>query len=283
MTPVQRARSAACALAAGALLGACPAPPAPFYDDDIGVEALPIEPGTLAGTFALKTLNVRIVHVPVLGDYEGGGVNYRLVERTYDATTDTYAQQSQLCGGRNFEVAGVTTDEPQSSYRRVPRSTAETVTVNADGAYEATGHLQLWALRDLPDPFNTPLPDRAGAAGAPWTDRIFDMDEDGEPGFSAVLSGALEGKVYAFQRKTVNIHGVVRGPDLALGLADNVNELVTLGASNDFIDRPDEGSSEPHPDPKQSWFQEARLPDGADCDDVIVAETQGLLSAVRPF
>src|SRR5262245_33791889 len=110
-------------VAAGAL--ACEEKP--FFSDDLGVEAIPIAKGEAAGTFAPKPLNPTILHLPAgLGDKEGGGSNYRLVTRTYDAENDEYTQTSQLCGGFNFEVAGVVTSVPESTYRTVAEST-ETV------------------------------------------------------------------------------------------------------------------------------------------------------------
>ncbi len=271
---------------AGVALGtaACPADQ-PFFSSDIGVPAVPIEPGSAAGTFALKTLNVTLVHLPAgLGDQEGGGQNYRLVTRTYDADADVYHQTSTLCGGFNFEVAGVTTSCPESTYRAVPESKEETVTIDDAGHYTSTGHIQLWGLRDLPDPFTTELPTtKEDAAVTPWDERIFDMDGDGNPGITLFVSGLVSGQVYAFQRKTVDLDGITTSSDHMMGLAKNTSEALTIGADNPLVDRQSEGSAEPHPDPKKSYFEEARLPDGATCDDVMSAEDDGVLSDIRPF
>lgn len=258
--------------------------PEPVYDDELGLTAEPIAPGAAAGTFALKTVNTTLVHVPVLGDYAGGGVNYRLVTRTWDEATSTYAQTSRLCGGYNFEVAGVTTTLPEQTYQAVPPSTAETVTIDDDGAYSQTDHVQLWGLRDLPEPLTTPLPaSKDEAAAAPHADRIYDMDADDNAGVTAVISGAVGGEVFIIQRKTVQTTGLVLGPDHAIGLATNTNEVLQLGNTNPLLDRQSEGSAEAHPDPKRSWFEEARIADDADCDVVLGAEDAGLLSVVPPF
>lgn len=282
MGPAERTVAVAALL--GGLGAACPAEPAHF-DDDIGVQAIPAPAGSHAGTFALKTRNQTLVHVPVLGDYEGGGDNFRLVTRTWDVDREVYVQESSLCGGYNFEVAGVVTEAPRSTYRAVPASTAEEVVVDHDtGTYVATGHLQLWALRDLPDPYTTPLPTtKEEAAQAPWTERIYDMDDDANPAMTLFVSGAVEGEVYAFQRKTVDLDGIILGPDHAIGLARNTNEALTVAASNALVDRQSEGSSEPHPDPKRSFFEEVRIDDGADCDDVMAAAEDGTLPELPPF
>ena len=257
----------------------------PFFSSDIGVEATPIDKGAAAGTFALKTINSTLVHLPAgLGDKEGGGSNYRLVTRTYDADADVYEQSSVLCGGFNFEVAGVTTSCPASTYRAVAPSPKETVTIDDAGKYVAKGHLQLWGLKDLPDPYKTELPKtKEDAAAAPWDQRIFDMDGDGNPGITLFVTGLITGQVYAFQRKTVDLDGITTSADHMMGLAHNTNEALTIGADNPLVDRQSEGSAEPNPDPKRSYFEEARLKDGATCDDVMSAEDDGILSDIRPF
>jgi hypothetical protein len=266
------------------VLAACDGAPTPVYDDDIGVEAIPIAPGEAAGTFAVKVVNTTLVKVPVLGDYAGGGVNFRLAVRTWDADAGLYRQRSQLCGGYNIEVAGVLTSVPEPTYRAVAPSEQEVVEIDEGGAYAQRDHLQLWGLRDLPDPFSTPLPaNRDEAAQPPHVDRIFDMDVDDRPGITSIVSGAVNGEVYVAQRKTVATRGVVRGPDRAFGLSENTNELVQLGNNNALLDRQGEGSAGPHPDPLRSWFEEVRVADDFSCEDVMQAEDNGILSILPPF
>jgi len=266
------------------LMAACGGGPPPVFDDDIGVEAIPVAAGEAAGTFALKVVNTTLVQVPVLGDYAGGGVNYRLVTRTFDEAAGLYRQSSQLCGGFNVEVAGVVTSVPEPTYRAVAPSTDEVVEIDEGGAYAQRDHIQLWGLRDLPEPFTTPLPaDKVEAEEAPHRDRIFDMDDDGNPGITSIVSGAVNGEVYVIQRKTVTTRGVVLGPDRALGLSVNTNELVQLGNNNALLDRQSEGSAAAHPDPLRSWFEEVRVADDFSCDDVMRAEEDGILSIRRPF
>ena len=257
--------------------------PEPVFDDNIGVASIPILAGEAAGTFATKATNTTLVKTPI-GDYAGGGLNYRLLTRTFDEATNTYRQSSVLCGGFNFEVAGITTSLPESSYRAVAPSTQELVEIGDDGVFTQTGHLQLWGLRNLEDPFTTDLPaDKDEALGDAWRDRVFDMDDDDEPGVTTFVTGAVSGEVFIVQRKTVSTAGVVLGPDRVVGLAKSTNEVVQLGNTNVLLDRSSEGSAEAHPDPKRSWFEEARLNDDADCDDVMSAEDDGILSVRAPF
>jgi hypothetical protein len=273
--------------ASGCTGGFSPDAGEPFYSDDLGREAeLPGDEGVLAGTFALKTVNTTLITIPVIErEEQGGGVNFRLVTRTWDADASLYRQESSLCGGFNYEVAGVVTSLPESTYRAVPTSTEEIVDVDhTTGTYLSTGHLQLWALQDLPDPFTTPLPaTEQEATVPPHSDRIYDMDDDGELGVTTFVSGLVEGRQFIAQRKTVEIEGITIGPDYAFGLARNTNELVYLGNDNTLLDQRSEGASQPHPDPKESWFEEVRVDAGTTCDDVMAMSEDGTLSRVRPF
>jgi len=255
----------------------------PVYNDELGVTPILAKEGSLAGTFALRSINALLVSVPILGDLEGGGDNLRLIKRTWDPATKTYLQRSQLCGGQNFPVFGVITAAPESTYRLVPESTNEVVSVDHDtGAYLATGHVQLWALRDLADPINDPLPKTVPEAKGDFYSHIYDMDGDGHEGFTFNIKG--QGSVYVFQRKTIDFRGVILGPDRAIGVGTNVNETLTLSyRGSPLLDRQTEGSSRPNPDPLRSWFDEVRIPDDSDCDTVKAASLDGRLAAEAPF
>ena len=260
--------------------------PEPVFDEDLGLEAIPAEEGSLAGTFAIKALSATIVRIPVPGidDALGGGVNYRINRRTWDADAGVYRQQSELCGGFNFEVHGVITRAGPNAYRQVPLSTEEVIEVDhARGTYRATGHVQLWGF-DLDDALDGAFPTtREEALAPPHVDNIYDMDEDGDIGITLYVSGLVEGEVYAIQRKTVDLKGILQGPDRALGLATTGYESVTLGNNNPVLDQSSAGSAEPYPDPKESWFEEIRVDDDIACDEVVQLEARGELSRIRPF
>lgn len=135
----------------------------------------------------------------------------------------------------------------------------------------------------MPDPFETPLPStKEEAASEPHASRIYDMEGDGHPGVTILVEGLVNGEIYGIQRKTVELAGVSLGPDKAVGFAVLTKESLQLGANHDLLNA-GAGSSRAFPDPKESWFEEVRLPDGADCDDVLQAEAQGHLTHLGPF
>jgi hypothetical protein len=270
-------------------------PPFPHREDlDASWDDLPEEvqalgaasaPGALAGTFARIATSATIVDTVVLDPrfQTGGGANWLLTVRSWNEEDQLYEQTSELCGGFNFEVGGVLTGVPLPTYRLVPKSEEERVLVDPDnGTFLMDGHLQLWALRDLPDPAGTTLPaDADEAAQAPWTERIFDMDEDSNPGITLVVSGLADGEVYAAQRKRVELTGVVTDDGVA-GFVTTTYSSVILGTDNPLFSQADPSGADTHPDPNESWFVEVRVDDGTTCDDVL-ADPEGLFPDGPPW
>ena len=202
-------------------LQAC-GPAEPYYDDTIGLEGVATEPGALAGVFGQKVFAATLVQVPLFPDEMGGGFQWLRVERTYIEETDTYEQQTQICDGRNEEVHGTSADVPRSTYRAVPPSENEAFIANHEtGEQSSTGLLQLWGIRDLDNPATEPFPETSEEADASgFSEKIYDMDEDSEPGYSTIVEGAANGTAYGVLRRQTSYTGVVLGADRIVGLAD---------------------------------------------------------------
>jgi hypothetical protein len=279
-------RHAAGLITLAALAAGC-APPAPHYDDAIGLEGVPIEPGALAGVFAHKVFAATLVQVPIPGieDELGGGFQWLLLERIYDEDDSVYRQRSALCGGMNVEVHGTAADAPESTYRAVPASEAEVVSaVHDTGAYEASGLLQLWGLKDLDDPAHAPLPaDAAEAASPAFAPHIYDLDADGKPGYTTFVTGLANGEAYAVLRRKTAYRGVSLGNDRVVGLAATSYESTLLGASSPTVEAVMGSQAPPYPDPGESWFDEVRIADTSTCDDVLQLDEAGGLARRRPF
>lgn len=124
------------------------------------------------------------------------------------------------------------------------------------------------------------------------------MDDDGNPGYTLTFSGFFNGKLYSVQRRILELEGITLGPDRVLGLIRTSYETVGLGGEFPDAEREDAGPEpepeeeedeergppfETHPDPKESWFEEVRLSEGATCDDVMRLEDDGRISRIRPF
>lgn len=251
-------------LIASVLPAACA--PAPVFDDRIGIEGTPREPGSLAGTFAMRATGADIVITPI-GDVDAAGTTYYLGHRTWDGTA--YAVTLDVCSVINSESGGLLITTTDETVRAIPTVEALLHVDHATGAFEQDLAIELWGLR--------------ADAALPESDddeNVWDMDADGKVGVTGIASGIVSGEVYFVQRKTIALSGVTT-KDGALGLADVVKKSRTLDATEELL----KGQAErkPQPDPKESWFFEVPLDDAADCEDVVQAREDGDLPRLPPF
>jgi hypothetical protein len=252
----------------------------PVFDEDLGVQAVAVDDGALAGTFALFTRSIAMIET-VLGPQASGNDDWLLVVRTHDTANAVYTQTSTLCGGAFLPVLEVQSIVPAPTWRLVPPST-ETLTVDhARGTVELATHVQLWGLQNLDDPLAFEWPTSREAVTAPaFMDHVFDMDVDENPGVTILATGIVQGEMYAAQRKTCTLTGITLDDGHVIGRNHQLFEVVSLGASVPLLDQ---GPPQQNPtDPAQSWFEEVRIGAGSTCDDVQVLVDDGTLGN-RPF
>lgn len=265
-------------------LGACPQP---YYDDDIGVAGVATDEGALAGRFAHRQRYIYVTYVPFLGqEVESGGDQYLLVERTWDAGEARYREAWSFCVDVNHEAAGLVTETLDAARDSVVFSETLAQVDHATGQFTVVDGLQLWALRNLPDPYQTAIPTPDDYQQSPQKDWIYDADGDGKLGCTARIHGVLEGEDYFVNRKVSGYHGVVTGPDRVLGLMEQRSSWSVLESTVALAVHTGEIPSDQakqHPDPKRSWFEQVRLPDSATCAEVRTARDDGTLSTTRPF
>lgn len=244
----------------------------PFYDDDIGVEGVPVDVGALAGVFGVKGVAVDQADT-VLGKVDTGGMTFYLSRREFNAETRVYDETLEPCVVINFETAGLSTENSTDGIASIPAISATLTVDHATGAYTRSTFFEYWAIRGLDD--DAPLPSDVD------DDVYYDADGDDHPGITVFTSGLVNGEVYVAQRKTVTTGGVVQGEDLSFGLLQAKKEGLVLGASNDLLLT--EAARVPHPDPKESWWADVRLDDDASCDDVSAAIDDEVIPRRRPF
>jgi len=261
--------------------------PEPFYDDNIGVEGIATEPGSLAGQWAFHLRYIDVAYVPLLArEVESGGDQYFLVDRAWDAASASYSESWTFCIDDNMETAGLRMTTPDATRDSVVLLDTAPTLEHASGEYGARDAVQLWALRDLPDLFNTPVPTPDNYQEAPQRDWIYDADGDGNLGCTMLLNGFLEGEDYYISRKINHFRGVVATPDQIFGLQSHSSSWSVLEATVLFAVHTGEIPSDDgwqHPDPKRNWFEQIRMADDASCDDVRRARESEQLSKLRPF
>ncbi|MHB8876256.1 MAG: hypothetical protein ACYC8T_21400 [Myxococcaceae bacterium] len=271
------------AAAAVVLLCACGGPE-PTYRVDMGLTALAVQPGALAGVFGLRLFQPALIDVPILGRQKGGGETWYLVRRTWDPDAHSYTEEHQPCGGTIYDTGGSTKTQISTEARRAcPASAIHTLEIDdAHGSYRVLRHLELWGVQDLPEPYDTPLPASVDESRkAPWPDLIVDSDGDGHPGLTAHVQSIVNGDQYFISRRVFTLDGVTLGPDRVVGLNTTDVEQATVGASASMLEA--NAVVRQAPDPLRSWFDEIRLPEGADCDVVQTQVDDGALGGTRPF
>ena len=97
--------------------------------------------------------------------------------------------------------------------------------------------------------------------------RVWDQDDDGNPGMTTLMSGVLNGEIYSVQRWSTAIDGEVVSKDRIIGLNDDSNCQYQIDADNpalvyDII-------SQPHPEKDRSYYRLERMPNEATCEDVL--------------
>ncbi|MFH1810714.1 MAG: hypothetical protein ABIJ09_18375 [Pseudomonadota bacterium] len=261
--------------------------PAPYYDDDIGVPGVATDEGVLAGRFAHRQRYIYVTYVPILSqEVESGGDQYLLVRRDWDAEQSRYREQWTFCIDINHEAAGLVTETLDAARDSVVFSETLAEVEHATGQFTVRDGLQMWALRNMPDPLNTPIPTPDNYKESPQKDWIYDADGDGHLGCTSRIHGILEGEDYFVNRKVSGYRGVTTGPDRVLGLMNQRSSWSVLESTVALAvhtgDIPSDQAKQ-HPDPKRSWFEQVRLPDDATCTEVRAAKDDGTLSTTRPF
>src|SRR5690606_33157955 len=89
------------------------------------------------------------------------------------------------------------------------------------------------------------------------------------------VTGAVTAEVYVIQRKRFSTTGVVTSSDESLGFVVTQYESLVLGGDNPLLAYADPSRGETHPDPNESVYQELRLADDSDCDDVMARVSTG--------
>ncbi len=116
----------------------------------------------------------------------------------------------------------------------------------------------------LNDPERDPLPTD------PKDPRIFDQDEDGNPGMTikASVVGVFNADIYIIQRDWNILRGRLTSSTTLDGLVEWGSEQVIIGATNPIFLNPNPTFSDPNPN--NSFFRSTRVSDDTSCEQIIV-------------
>jgi len=255
----------------------------PVPDVATGLVGIPIEDETLLnGTWGVMFEFATILTLPVVGDRNAGSQQLWLHTRTWDEGQQRYNESFRWCWLDVWEVEGNKLVVPDSTIERHPAHTFTSTVNGLNGTWEASRILDLWGVRNLPDPETTALPTRHNWQTPPQSDWIFDEDEDGKPATSARAHGITEGDVFQVVRGLYGFKGTVINADRIQGLV-NVRSYQQNAIKADRVIAEGESVIRQDADPLNTWFDMIRMTDGATCGDVKAAHADGRLARRRPF
>jgi hypothetical protein len=251
-------------------------------DAETGLQGIQVGEGELSGTWAQRTMFATIVSIPVVGKRESGGGSTRLVHRTWNAAEQRYEESFLRCTNDVIETEGARTIVKDETLAAILPAAYTSTADHEAGAWTSDLVLDIWGLRDLPDPLETPLPTPDNFEEAPQRDWVWDEDGDGNPGVTVLMRGTLSADLFVIKRNVYAFEGTVVAEDRIQGLIrQQSSQSNSLRSTVSWLEG--EGSADPNPDPLRSWFDMARLPDGAGCDEVKAAVEDGRLQTDRPF
>jgi len=233
----------------------------------------------LSGTWAMIQFLPEIGDLPFVGETSITAVVGVLVhvEQTGSsvAMRDTYCHTDVL--SNTTLITSRVPDRVMVSLRPAPR-TATLSHRAGRWTLEQDPHLEIRGAR-LENPADDPLP-----VGT-WDSRVFDLDEDGNPGFTVPVSvfGIVSGDTYVVQRLAYTISSDDVEADGFDGSIEWSSEQVVIGGTDAILMTTFEQWH--HPDPARHRFVMRRLDDGATCDDVLTIfeeEREAYLQAFPP-
>lgn len=231
--------------------------------DDTGEE---VQPQVDIRTFAMLQVVSTLVTDPgpFTDDVETGLTTSLALARWERVGTDVTWTET-TCSVEQNEVFDTLTSFPDAFVDTMPvRTRAGTLSAPETGAALTAGPFYDLVGVELDSPASEALPDD------PDDRRVFDQDEDGEPGVTVHVDQAImgEGDVYVVQRSTTTYTGVIVSGERIEGYLDSTPEQSVLSASAWWLEL-EVPPPEPDPELRNSYFVMQQVDDDAGCADVL--------------
>jgi hypothetical protein len=222
--------------------------------------------GDVVGVYAGKMVVATLQELPLLGPAESTATSFGLA--TIARNGEGFELTETGCRIEVSSTGAVTTTIPDV----IPETTPPAV---SELAFAMQGDDIVWSRPesvtligvDLDDPVNDELPT---AGDDP---RVFDQDQDSNPGVTVMVSGLASGDIYVVQRNRAAYGGRLDGPGRLSGLVSDSSDQSVVGSSNPVLNQ--NIPTEPHEDPSLSTVELVRVDDSYDCDKVL-AEQENL-------
>lgn len=218
----------------------------------------------LAGTYGLMLVMSGVSSVPTVGDTVR--TSRTVAFGTLAAAGDGWDLEARVCAvDIDSGTTAVRLFLPDRTLARLDPMRVHLAAAGGDGTRLAGGpSADLRGLR-LERPVDDPMPVDAADS------RIWDQDEDGQPGITVGVTGIVDGQVWVAQRQRITWKDAVPVPGGLEGRVEWVDEQLALGADNEVL-LAGRTPLVQDPDRARSRFRLVRV-DGADCAWLVAHRT----------
>lgn len=212
------------------------------------------------GTYALSVMTTSEQELPVVGLARSTSRAAKLL--TITEREGRFFTEERFCRITMETEGPATPSAPEALVNSIPTMQSELKLKREDNSWtwERTRSAIALGVR-LDQPSEDSLPESAD------DERIWDQDEDGNPGVTLEVSGLIEGALYVVIRYADTLSGELSDDGELIGEARDETEQVVVGASSEVLRI--NVSATPVNDPELNKVMAFRLTADADCDAVI--------------
>jgi hypothetical protein len=184
----------------------------------------------LSGLWVIRAQATQIIDAPLVGTLRPQTIFYVLATLTQSGT-DVVAT-GRYCDRAEIDQPGSLTTVVvpyQWAHTEKPLNRTGRLVAGGDGVSVLTFPTLVEFAGMVPDLSTNPLPT------SPTDPRVIDEDNDGHPGITINLAGAVQGSVYAVQRQTTAIVAIPVAADRFEGKLDFLSEQKVLDSTSPLI------------------------------------------------
>lgn len=227
-------------------------------------------PPTIAGVWAQKQILASTVNYPMIGPVDTFHINYIRVEITQDGTRLTATEQTcQIIVEADTDLQTTIIPEAFVNSMDIEPKPARLEPTAQGWRFVQPQYWQVNGVHLTDIPGET-LPDDAADP------RVFDQDEDGQPGLTVRMTGMLSGELYVISREWTTLTSTDVTASGFEGLIEWEGAQITLGASSDILNTTPESVT--HVDPTLSNFKYVPVDAATTCAE-ISAQKESLFTA----
>lgn len=216
-------------------------------------------PPDLSGSWAQLQVQTSVATIPIVGDVQTRTISWLRLDITQNG--ERLKITSTPCRiDLKSEVDLVRSIIPQPMLNAIGTQTfrARLQAKDAQWQFYQPPAMQLLGLK-LEDPWKETLPKNASDT------RVFDADQDGNPGVTVRIEGAIDGAVYVAQRSWSRLEGLVNN-DQITGRVTWQTEQVVLDATSSLLANPPNARTSNNP--ADSYFVSKRIAADTTCEDI---------------